>query len=223
MKLSHPNFVRPLVFVEGEINVLIVENQREFYNYIMEMKNQIEEGSGKFVISVDNEILDLKKKVDLTIDILSMNLNQKRIITKLYSILKNLSINEDCYLQTKIITSEVEKYIDEIVDLIDFPITYNKESILESIFKSLDIRFAYNHEFLLERVIDYIRIVREFFTVELFVFVNLKSFLVENDVKELYRFAAYEKIKIILFESTCRDVIKEYENVRIIDFDLCEI
>ena len=53
-------------------------------------------------------------------------------------------------------------------------------------------------------------------------FVNIKSFLREEEVKELYKEADYRKVHIILIENTMRDKIIN-ENILIIDKDMCII
>ena len=51
---------------------------------------------------------------------------------------------------------------------------------------------------------------------------NLKAFLSENEITLFYQSVFYEKLSVLLLESGQKETVRPYEEVRIIDKDLCE-
>lgn len=223
MKLSHPIFEFPIEFNENTINVLVVENQKIFTDFIMDLLNQTTGKSGEFVLSENIDSLNISKELDLIIDIFSIDLNQKKILTKLYSILKNKAMDGEHYLATMDIISNISRYLEEIIETIEYPLLYTNEFDIGLIFKVVDLRLNDEYESLFDKITNYISIMREIAGISCFVFVNLKSFISDIEIAEIYKFAFYQKINIILLESTYKDVMNPYETIRIIDTDLCEI
>ena len=74
-----------------------------------------------------------------------------------------------------------------------------------------------------ERIIEYIRLHRLFCKKYLFVFLNLKCFFSEDELRRLYQMLIYRKEKVLLLESYMLPKVDESEVIRIIDKDLCII
>ena len=53
--------------------------------------------------------------------------------------------------------------------------------------------------------------------------VNIKQYLTENEISELYKLAMYSKIQLVLIEFNMYGKKSEYENIYIIDKDSCII
>jgi len=90
-----------------------------------------------------------------------------------------------------------------------------------AIFRAMNVVFAPS-ESLLEHLCDYIDVCSEYRKIALFVFVNLKSYLSEEDLELFYSHLAYYKRNVLLLER-CESPLHPMEKVIIIDDDLCEI
>ena len=75
----------------------------------------------------------------------------------------------------------------------------------------------------LDRICDYISVVNEITGKDIFIFVNFRDFFKLDELKEFYKFASYKKIFLLMIENKVNDVCDEYEDVFILDEDLCEI
>ena len=53
--------------------------------------------------------------------------------------------------------------------------------------------------------------------------VNIKQYLTENEISELYKLAMYSKIQLVLIEFNMYGEKSEYEDIYIIDKDSCII
>ena len=73
-----------------------------------------------------------------------------------------------------------------------------------------------------ERIITYIKLMHQICNIELFVFYNLKDYFNSEKIELFYKDCLYEKINIIIIESSKSEKIK-YEKYYILDNDLCII
>lgn len=117
------------------------------------------------------------------------------------------------YLQEYLLQLEQETdYILDLADEIDFA----------SLFKAFGIKYEVLEENFLERLVRYMRIVERLLKKKLFVFVNLRSYLSNQQIDELIKEATYQEIQLLLIETCARDCIEGVTRY-IIDKDGCEI
>ena len=57
----------------------------------------------------------------------------------------------------------------------------------------------------LEKLMDYIKIMSSLCGIHMMIFVNLKDYLSENQIKELYKTVFYYKMNLLLIEAHQRD------------------
>lgn len=223
MKLVHPFLEKPIVFEENNMNVLVIENQKVFSELVWELLEQINDKEGRFLLSSDLKLLELKKSMDLVIDLFSLDFNQKKIISKVYSQLKMVAVGSEYYMDSTCLIGEIVHYLEKILQDIHYPLEYDQEMDIGAIFKFADVKIGITYGTLIEKLIDYLALMQELCGISFFVFVNLKCYLSDEEVEQLYHFVAYKKFNILLLENTMREKRFEQEKIRIIDIDMCEI
>ena len=214
MILVHPLFIDPIEIENNKINIVIVEHQHLFTKFIAEIFTQINDGSGSFLLSQDGKKLDFSKNMDIVVDVFNLTVNQKKVINKLHS-----------SLLTSELFTNINVYLDAIIQDQSLALTYNEALDIAGIFKAADVRFAEEQEYLSEKLIDYMEVMTEYCNIECFAFVNLKSYMSETELKDFYRDVLYKRFKVILLESRTDSEIyglKDLENILILDKDLCE-
>lgn len=223
MKLTHPLFEESIAFEENKINVLIIEDSKTYGAFLAELLEQNRGAEGKFVLTEKLKVQNLEKAVDIVVDPFSLDFCQKKIITRLYNRLKENVMSDELYMETSALFTEIVKYIEKVIETIDYPLEYLAEPDISGVFKLLDLKPEANHENLLEKLIDYMRIVQEFCEISTFIFVNLKCYFSDEWLEALHEQAAYQKWNILLLENTVRTKSFDWEQRKIIDVDLCEI
>lgn len=222
MMLSHSVFDTPIVFEENKINVLVIENCDFLMRSIQDLKLQSEEDTeGEFVLS-DGDDVGFKNTVVIT-DMFSLDINSKKNLTKLYAYLSEFSRNETYFGKTLSVLSEIQSFVAEISEASDYNLSAS-ETDVRDLFKICDLKFAVDSNTeILEKLCSYISVLRDFLKTKLFVLVNLRQFVSENNITEFYKYTAYNKINVLLIESSCPEVRLDCEKYKIIDKDLCEI
>ena len=132
----------------------------------------------------------------------SINDNGKNSIIKN---LKNLNLS---------IKKELSKF--------DLPLSINNEETFENIIKSFKIVINNIDNDLLENLLLIIDIEKTFKINNIIVFVNLKQLLTIDELVELYKYAIYNEIKLIMIDSNYYENKLNYENKLIINDDLTE-
>lgn len=223
MKIVHPLLEIPIVLSENIVNTIVVENPNAFAAMVSELVAQLNGKEGQFILSDELKQLSIDSHVELVLEPFSLDLNQRKVIARLYSKLKDVAVESEFYISTKDLVSRIVSYTDRIAQTVDYPLEYSSEIDMTSVFKLVDLRLEDNHETVLEKILDYMTIIQEFLGVSFFVFVNIKSFLAEEDLRELHKATGYKKFRILLFENASREKFCESEKVYIIDSDLCSI
>ena len=100
---------------------------------------------------------------------------------------------------------------------------YTSEIDIKQLYKMMDLKVEENLDSYLEQILNYINVVREVFNTKLFIFVNLKDYISDEEYEEIYKYIQLNKINIFLIESKVPKESYNWEKLWIIDEDLCEI
>jgi CRISPR type II-A-associated protein Csn2 len=207
-----------------KMHILIIENKREFFNYIMELKSQIEnKEQGNFVLSEDNDIIDIHKDICLISDMFSFNEVEKKLSTSLYKFINSEVQASDVMTKYQEIVTLINQFIDYMRSHIPLKLDYTDEIDLKNLLKTFKVKASITNNSLLETIIDYIDFITNLLGKKTFVFVNLFEFLTENEIILLLEEMNLMEVRLILLENN--DVKTNNINYVkfIIDKDLCEI
>ena len=223
MKLINEDLNNEIIFEENKVNLLVVENKKKFMEFIQEIIKQINGNEGKFFLFDKNTELKIYNKVEIIKDIFDLDINNKKILNKIYHELEELSIDSEFLLETKNMESNLLKYIYCLIEKYDYPLEIIEGLDLKEIFKLLYVKLSLCFSNKIEEILEYIDLVSKVLKKEVFILVNFHIFLEKDDIVALYRECFYKKIKLLFAESQKPDIINEKEKLFIIDNDLCEI
>ena len=223
MKLVHKNIEKHLLLGENRVNVLVVENRKMFLSMIEELKGQLEGEEGAFVLSEEGSLLSLSKEAELITDVFSLNLNERTSINRLLSSLAGYAQKAEMVNKSRELQNVLSEFLGELLQNEELPVSYADEINMPNLLKALGVEFENDYDSLCEKLLVYMKMMSRFFQKKLFVFVNLKTFTDEDDLRSFYMSAFYEKFNLLLLESTEREDLYEAEEVTVIDKDMCEV
>ena len=223
MKLVYPDYTYQMNFEEGKANIVVIESKREFRHLLEEILMQIEGNDGRFVLSDNDEILKISTNMQCVIDPFALNLNNRKILDKIYALCKQEVLETELFLELEQLYSNIYAFMEKVLEKIDYSITYTDEIDIKLLFKLVNLRLQSDSYDFLEKIIDYIKISHTLLGNRIFVFSNLRSYLESSELELLYKQMSYEKIFLLLIESQDVESISDCETKYIIDKDCCEI
>lgn len=220
MNICHFDFSKPFELKNG-VGVLVVENPEKFVCYCKDFLDQYSGEDGDFIFDENGKNMSFKKCGEIIFDIFNLSFNNKKIIGGVYDNIV-ATVNDDYYSEY----AELKGKILSFVDLVsfDFPlqIEYNAEFTLQEILKVLKVQPSDISISVAEKIADYFDLSSKFAGTKMFVVVNLRTFLSDEDFLSLITHIEYADYSVMFLERTQFKRMKE-EPVRIIDNDLCEI
>lgn len=219
MKLAVDYFDNDIILYEDKVFVIEIENKKYFYRFLGDLYNC---SSSNYIedlrIFNDNKEV-INKKIQVLINFIDFNFNSKNYLNDLTKyIIKNIS-EEDQNNLLKLHNKLTVNY-NKILHNMDLPLSIS-EITINNIIKNIKIEIDSKNDLLdnLLLIIDLETILK---THDILVFVNLKQYLEPNELVELYKYAIYNQIKIILIDSQNYGVRLNYEKKLIIDKELNE-
>lgn len=222
MILVHPDLEKQIYIENSSITEWIIESPDLFSKYLEELYNQVNGGDGVFVLSNANKEISLSKSIDIIFNPLAIDLNDKKIINKVYNDLQIIANDERMYLRTREVIGILQQYFFELEQHHNTSLVIEDDIDLSTLFKTLGIKVEKGSLDYFEQLIKYIKIQTEILNKKLIVLVNIRSFLSIEKLEQLFQYVKYNEIHLLLIESIQRD-FTNLTNKFIIDIDKCEI
>ncbi len=193
-----------ICFNTEKTNIIEVKDKKLFLNLCKSFYTHsvYDEGAENIKLLDGDKLLKLSKNIIVITDILKIDFNDKSIINKLYDRIEQF-LNINIETKNEIITkySALIELIDDILYDFDFDVDFNFEFTIKKFLKylNLKVKVSENDE-IIYNILLFIDIVSQFHLCSVLVFINLKNFFEDSDILEIYKYAKYKKINILLLE-----------------------
>lgn len=221
MKLVHPDMEGQILLDFQRPFEWIIESPDIFLNFLRELCFQIDGGEGRFVLS-DEEELSLSKYAEIIINPLNVDMNDRKVLNKLYAELSELSFGEELYLETQKMLAGFQEYFMKLEHISDYFLEMDSKIDMVAVFKTMGVKFQNCADNLIENLCQYIEIMASLLKKKIIIMVNIRSYVNDDQLKLLIENIRYKEIALLLIENVERelpDSICRY----IIDRDHCEI
>lgn len=221
MRMDIEYFNNNLIIKDDSVLSLEIENKSYFFKVITDLIN-LSNGDILEEIKCFNE----DKEVGLT-----NKINVIRDFFDFQSLFKSYSSNLIKFLCNKIDKDEQERaifrfnrvcsFVSNEINKIDLPFYLKNDFTFELMLKSLKFDIL-SKDNLLDNLFLLIDIERELKINKVLFFINLKQYIKKEELVELYKYAIYNGVSIILIDSQSYGVCLECERKLIIDEQLDE-
>ena len=174
------------------------------------------------ILLIENDGQDISSsKYELITSPFIISLSSKKILG---SALKDIeaSICENYFDKFQEINTDILNLLDQAILDLPYDISFDCIKDIKDVIKICDITFEEKQLSLLEKITNYIKLESKILKLKCIIFVNLHSFLDDDEIMLLYKEAFYQKVQIIMIESNERTK-KSCERVHIIDQSQCII
>lgn len=216
-----------MIFTEEYINVLQIQDKKLFTNVINSLNdniNNIEDTKERIIILDNDTEIKIEKEVLMIIDVFNIDFNQKKIQNALYN--KIEKIYKQKFERMSEFQNVFQKLQLNVLDVFnEFPFEFNyKESIgIQEYLKLLGLKISNNKEKIIDTIFSLIDVVEYLSIAKLLIFVNIKLYLGNDEIQEVYKYAMYKKVNILLIETGEEKEPLENEKILYIDSDYDEI
>lgn len=217
MRFVCPLLDEPIKLTEGKIKVVVIENPVALRNLVQSIK----ESNSKIVLSDNFKPVELLKYMEFISDIFDVDFVSKNISSKINSEVNSLSL--EYHNEINEVYGALNSFGQLVTSSLDFPASFSFVQEPDKITKLLNFAVDTDGVELPEKVLEYMNIYRRFFKKKVFAFLNLKCFLSYEELIPFYKNIAYEGYRVLLIESHEHNRIDEFEDVIVIDNDLCII
>lgn len=212
-------------FSQEHVNILEVEDINLFKKVVklINIYSRYRNPSGEVILVEKEARLDLSKSLLLCTDFYNIEINTNKMLKLLYSSIENRYNMEFGVENIFENTRNMFNNLNNIICDFDFHFDYKTEISIGDFLKIIGLKFdieSYDNPF--DNILCLFDITSQFNLYKVICLVNAKSFLNEEELKELYKFAKYKNINLLLIEHYIDKEIKEYEKKLVIDEDYVE-
>lgn len=222
------SFDNEIEFSEDYIHVLQIEDAKLFARIVSSINNGINDinplQENILFLEEDNEV-KMSKDIMLIIDIWNFDFNQKKIQTALFQHMeKTFQIEYERMHQFNTLIKKLEIDAMDVWNELPFEFSYKENISITEYLKliGLKIKCEENHG-IVERIFSIIDIVEYFRVAKLVVFVNIKLYLNPKELQEVYKYALYKKVPLLLLETGKEKETMQNEKILFVDSDYDEI
>lgn len=222
MKINIDYIDNSIILENGKIMALEIENKHLLFRLI---KNFTDIGSGDFIDEIkafddDNKEININNKILVLSDFFNFNLDTKKYLNQINKIIiDNIKDSGDNTLLS-LYQKLLYKY-NKVIKETELPIVINNEINVESLVKMIKLKLNLSNN-LLDNLLSLIDLEKIAKANKFLIFVNLKLYLTEKELEELYKYAIYNGVKLILIDSKSYGCKTIFENKLIIDNNLVE-
>lgn len=221
MNLSVDYFDNQIIFASGYINAIEIENKRYFYRFVNDLYSVYTDGYNdnlKFIN--DNKEINMNGKTKVFINYFDFQFDSKKYTNEISKFVSNYISEEDTKNLINLY-SKMTKIYKKALNDIDLPLYVENDISIDNINKLMKLGISPKEE-LLDNLMLLIDLEHTLKTNNLLIFVNLKQYLTKDEVVELYKYAIYNEIMIMLVDSISYGVTLKNEKKYIIDENLDE-
>lgn len=226
MIMSIIGFENKIYFKENAVNILEIYNQKLFSNfisYINEQSNDGTEEDNKIVLMDEEKRLKIDKMVYVLTDLFNIDFNSKKIINKIYNMLnQNIKNRQDNEIENTIL--QLRHYLVEEINEIPFEFNINSEIEMLDLLKAFNVKIDSScYTTMVEKIEFVINILASLKIARVLVIPNLKTYVNEDELLEIYKYSIYNNINLLVMENRHSEKLLKYEQKNIIDENFDEI
>lgn len=217
------NYLENIIQLNDEQVLCIeIENKNYFYRLISNLYSIINSEIVEEITVYDNEDkeLNISNKTKIFINFFNFEFDSKKYTNDINKYIINEMDENDKINLLKSYNKLIETFI-KILNKSDLPLQILEDITVDNIIKNLKLTINSKNS-LLDNLMLLIELEKTLKTNNLLIFVNLKQYLTNQELIELYKYSIYNKIKILIIDSQSYGGTLDYENKLIIDSNLDE-
>lgn len=216
MELSIFGLEHKIIFDDSHVNILEIKDKKFFRKILFLLNNNTEE-ENEIVLTDNLKRLAIDKETYMVFDLYNFEYNSKKILNKLYTIIAdNIKLSEKSDLEELVF--KFRNFLIKEINELPFEFKMKSDIEIENVLKIFDLRIDEScYLELLEKVEFLIDIIKEFRIARILVLPNLKNYFTNEELVEIYKYAKYNDVYLLIIQNDIEENILKYEKKYIID------
>lgn len=219
MELSIYGLENNIVFDETHVNILEVKSKKFFSKLLLIINNKyngIKDGN-EIVLKENNIEIDISKNVFIIFDIFNIEYNSKKILNKLYTIIaQNVKCSQSFELEEIIL--KFRNFLIKEINELPFEFCMKSDINIEDVLKLFSLKIDEScYLSIIEKIEFLIDMIKNLEIAKILIIPNLKIYLTGEELVEIYKYAKYNEVHLLIIENNINKDLLEYEKKNIID------
>ena len=222
MIFQHRQLEKTLEWTENNhLCELVIESPVFLRQVLKEFNNTDEKHSLSFTEA--EKLLSFENDIGVICNPLKLDFNNRRATTTLLKMLVKSSLSETFYLETSKLKSKIVKYLGSLIDNENFNFEVVSDDFsIDDLAKATSLHIVGDEDDFIELITDYMTMMTELASTKMFIFMNLRSLLTEDELIRLRRNLDNRQINVLMVEDVDRGKLDGVQRI-IVDKDRCEV
>lgn len=157
--------------------------------------------------------MKMNKELYMIFDLFNIDYDNKKVVTKLYEIIAERIKNSEEYM-IEDLSLKMRNYLIQEINELPFEFIMKDEIDTIDLLKAFNLKIdEANYTTILERLELVIDLITTLKLATVLILPNLKMYLKEEDLLELYKYSLYNNVKLLLIERGISQNKLKYEEV----------
>lgn len=219
MKLVYNPVEAVLTIEETTAYLIVLESPTLMRQFVEALTLQLALDTGPFVLSEKQKTLQLSRYAEFIFNPISVEINQKRLLSKVYLEIDKNAVGEEMYLRTQELRQMMHAYVQDLMMTVEYPLDYNLDFSVGKLLSPLGVQFAAEGT-ALGRLVQYIDLCNRLLGIKVFFIYQMSSLFTREEIILFCEDMAYRKIAIVFIEASLPESVT-YNKILIVDNDLC--
>lgn len=220
MKLAHIALENQIDFKDDKIVFWDIEDTQIYYEFVRELKNQIDGEDGNFVLSNNLKSLKLDSSAEIIAGPFDMTFDSKKIANLISKRIVKTAVEDEYFIKFQTIEKSIMEYLRNLIIDADLPVEVGPIEI-ENLIKASSFKTSESNSFY-DNLVNYVSLLLNLSKPKLLILVDIKRYIKPESFTQFLHFLQYEDINVLFVDCFLRKILNNGARTYFLDKDHCE-
>lgn len=220
MKLAHIALENQIDFKDDKIVFWDIEDTQIYYEFVRELKNQIDGEDGDFVLSNNFKSLKLDSNAEIIVGPFDMAFDSKKIANLISKRIVKTAVEDEYFIKFQTIEKSIMEYLRNLIIDADLPVEVGPIEI-ENLIKASSIKTSESNSFY-DNLVNYVSLLLNLSKPKLLILVDIKRYIKQDFLAEFLNFLQYEDVNVLFIDCCLNKFSNNSARTYFLDKDHCE-
>lgn len=220
MKLAHIALENQIDFKDDKIVFWDIEDTQIYYEFVRELKNQIDGEDGNFVLSNNLKSLKLDSSAEIIAGPFDMAFDSKKIANLISKRIVKTAVEDEYFIKFQTIEKSIMEYLRNLIIDADLPVEVGPIEI-ENLIKASSFKTSESNSFY-DNLVNYVSLLLNLSKPKLLILVDIKRYIKPESFTKFLHFLKYEDINVLFIDCCLNKFSNNSARTYFLDKDHCE-